>query len=225
MTVPQISLKNEGDDAELRGLVKDEELLSKFDGLDLQVIGHLHELTPKTDLFRKPQSENVKQVEQGKINLIIGSKGKTAHLKSILSEYPNSFYISFSGDQSAIWTSHLEDVHSLIVARLLYSWLYYTVKAEDVSFADVHGRIVGSPLDISWFFKFMDKLHCQPCNWVIGVDDLHEASKYSTKAPQQILEAIALSDLSRASWFLTTSQDIDSTFNVDKVYLDRGTPS
>jgi hypothetical protein len=221
MTVPQISVQRRREDVvrSVRVREGEEELLSRFDAIDLQVISHLQEIAPQADLFHVKEKGDVvvaagEEAQVDRITIVIGAKGKSAFLKGELCKHKHNLKIAFSGEQSPMWTSHLDDVHSLLVARLLHSLLQQYCHLDDVSFAEVHGRIVGAPVDISWFFAFMEKLF-GTLKWVIGVDDLHEASKYSPMAPRQILEAIAL-DLSAAhqsvSWIITTTAPIDSQF-------------
>lgn len=217
MTVPQISVQRRREDVLKSVKQKEGEgLLDKFDAIDLQVISHLQEIAPLADLFQVKAQETVEPEEEqvDRITMVIGAKGKTAFLTDTLNKHKNNLKISFSGEQSPMWTSHLDDVHSLLVARLLHSWLKQYCHVEEVSFAEVHGRIVGAPVDLSWFFAFMEKMFGR-VKWVVGVDDLHEAGKYSPMAPRQILEAIAL-DLSVAHqpvcWIITTIHPIDSQF-------------
>jgi hypothetical protein len=218
MTIPQVSLSAKREDAIERVKVGDDpHKLDRFDSLDLQVIAHLQQLVPQLDIFANTSHHQITDKPlQDRITMVLGPKGKSAYLKMKLSSLPNSLRISFSGDQSPLWISHLHDVHSLLVARLLHSWIvqWLGIEIESLSFAEVHGHIVGSPLDLAWFESFMGKLYGEDIKVVVGVDDLHQAESYSNMAPKEILEAIAR-DVSKSdmlSWIITSTHEIDSEY-------------
>ena len=186
--------------------------LIHFDALGLQFIDWLVTKYPNVDLFlsvRRPAAlslEELKQEDEGRVGNILqecgrgrmvclrGQHGKSHLLQLCASAYEHRLMIAFTGSQAPIWC-RADDVHALLVARLIHSFLTSDL-ALDAAFQDIHGQFMHAPLSVDWFVRFYvawvgerDGLAAQePVMLCVAVDDVDKASHYSPRAPSLIVQ-------------------------------------